>query len=135
MVGHKRMCLYPSLFHDEKLQNLIVLAISTCAYMRGNRIDHKKKVLIQTVFEFQCSYCTLLWKFCGRTLSRCINRLHKRALRIAYKDYESSFEELLLKEDSVTIHQRNLRELAIEMCKISQKLSPEFMWDLVEEVI
>ena len=22
MVGHKHMCLYPSLFHDEKLQNL-----------------------------------------------------------------------------------------------------------------
>ena len=23
MVGHKHMCLYPSLFHDEKMQNLI----------------------------------------------------------------------------------------------------------------
>ena len=31
-----------------------------------------------------------------------INRLHERALRIAYEDYESSFEELLIKDDSVT---------------------------------
>ena len=72
--------------------------------------------------------------FCGRTLNRRINRLHERALRIAYEDYESSFEELLIKDDSVTIHQRNLRVLAVEMYKISHKLSPEFMWDLVEEI-
>ena len=72
--------------------------------------------------------------FCGRTLNRRINRLHERALRIAYEDYESSFEELLIKDDSVTIHQRNLRVLAVKMYKLSHKLSPEFMWDLVEEI-
>ena len=63
-----------------------------------------------------------------------INILHERALRIAYEDFESSFEEILIKDDSVTIHQRNLRVLAVEMNEISHKLSPEFMWDLVEEI-
>ena len=87
--------------------------------------DHKKKVLIKTFFESQFSYCPLLWMFCGRTLNRRINRLHERALRIAYEDYESSFEELLIKDDSVTIHQRNLRVLALEMYEVSHKLSPE----------
>ena len=33
------MCLYPSLFHNKNVKFSIVPAISTCAYMRGNRVD------------------------------------------------------------------------------------------------
>ena len=69
--------------------------------------------------------------FGGRTLNRRINRLHERALRIAYEDYESSFKELLIEDDSVIIHQ--LRVFAVEMYEISQ-LSLELMWDLVKEI-
>ena len=72
--------------------------------------------------------------FCSRKLNHKINRLHERALRITYGDYTSSFEELLIKDGTVTIHQRNLRVLAIEMYKISQGKSPEFMKNLVEEI-
>ena len=70
--------------------------------------------------------------FCCRTLDRRINRLYERALRIAYEDYESSFEHFLSKDGSVMIHQRNLKVLAVEM--ITYKLSPEFMLDMVEEI-
>ena len=95
--------------------------------------EKKRKVLLKTFFESQFSYCPLLWMFCSRKLNNKINRLHERALRIAYADYVSSFEELLAKDDSVTIHQRNLKVLAVEMYKISQGISPKFMNDLVEE--
>lgn len=71
--------------------------------------------------------------FCSRNLNHKINRLHERALRIAYKDYESSFYELLEKDCTVTIHQRNLRALAIEMYKISHNLCPMFMNEMVTE--
>ena len=66
-----------------------------------------------------------------RTANQKINKLHKRALRIAYDDYCSSFEELLDKDGAVTIHQRNLRALAIEMYKISNGLSPTFMVEMI----
>ena len=72
--------------------------------------------------------------FCSRKLNNKINRLHERALRIAYADYVSSFEELLIKDGSVTIHQRNLKVLATEMYKIAHGISPKFMHDLVEEI-
>ena len=41
-----------------------------------------------------------------------INRLYKRALRIVYKGYASSSEERLSKDNSVKIHNRNLRVLS-----------------------
>ena len=88
----------------------------------------KRKLLIRTFFESQFNYCPLIWIFCGRTANNKINRLHKRALRIAYPDFESTFED-----GSVTIDQRNLRALAIEMYKVSNKLSPPFMSKLFTE--
>ena len=56
-----------------------------------------------------------------------INRLHERALRIAYKDYASSFESLLEKDRSVTIHQKNVQLLITEMFKKTNNLNPSFM--------
>ena len=71
--------------------------------------------------------------FCSRKLNTRINRIHERALRIAYNDYTSSFEQLLIKDNSSTIHKRNLRALATEMYKISHDLSPPFMRELFIE--
>ena len=67
--------------------------------------------------------------FCDRTLSAKINRLHERALRISYNDYISSFEDLLVKDGSVTIHEKNLCSLVTEMFKKKNK----FICDLVKE--
>ena len=47
-----------------------------------------------------------------------INKLHYRALRMIYLDETSTFEELLEKDGSVTIHHRNLQFLATEMFKV-----------------
>ena len=44
-----------------------------------------------------------------------INRLYEKYLRIVYSDKTSSFEELLNKDRSITIHTRNLQALATEM--------------------
>ena len=85
------------------------------------RLLHKRKVLLKTFFESQFSYCPLLWMFCSRKLNNKINRLHERALRVAYSDYVSSFEELLIKDGTCTIHQRNLKVLALEMYKIAHE--------------
>ena len=63
--------------------------------------------------------------FHNRTLNNRINRLHERALRIVYKDDKSSFEELLIKNGSYTIHERNIQTLAIELYKVSYGLSAQ----------
>ena len=37
------------------------------------------------------------------------------SLRIVYNDYESSFQELLELDNSVSVHHRNIRLLAVEL--------------------
>ena len=43
-----------------------------------------------------------------------INKLHERSLRIDFRDDISSFEELLLKDGSLSTHHRNINALAMK---------------------
>ena len=70
--------------------------------------------------------------FHSRKLNSKINRLQERSLRIIYDDDKSSFEELLNKDGSVTIHHRNIQALAIEMYKVRNNLSPQIMTDMFQ---
>ena len=53
--------------------------------------------------------------FHSRTLNSKINRLRERCSRIIYNDKFSNFEELLQKDNPVSIHYKNIHGLAIEM--------------------
>ena len=92
------------------------------------------KVLVKPFFELQFNYCPLLWMFCSRAQNHKINRLHKRSLRIAYNGYTTAFEDLSAKAKTVLIRQRNLRVLAVEMYKIANGLSSDFMIDLMTDL-
>ena len=60
--------------------------------------------------------------------------IHKRALRLVYQDYASTFEELLKKDNSLCFHHRNIHQVAIEMYKVKHNLSPLFMKDIFTEI-
>ena len=51
------------------------------------------------------------------------------ALRALYGDYESTFEELLDKDKSMTIHKKNLQRLMVEIYKTINHLHPAYMWE------
>ena len=82
------------------------------------------KLLIKSFFESQFAYCPLVWMLYNRSLNNKINKLHERSLRILYKDDCSTFEQLLAKDESVTMHDRNVQKLAIEMYKVKHNISP-----------
>ena len=73
----------------------------------------------------QFGYCPLMWMFHTRRINNRINKLYERSLRLTYKDFNSTFQELLDKDKSVSIHQRNLQVFAIMLYKIKNNLSPE----------
>ena len=72
----------------------------------------KRRLLLNAFFTSQFNYCPLTWMFHSRKLNNKINRLHKRCLQLIYSDIISSYEELLDKDNSVPIHQKNLQKLA-----------------------
>ena len=58
--------------------------------------------------------------------------IYLTSVRHNHNDKTSSFEALIEKDDSVSIHNRNLQLLAIEMYKSSKGLSPPFINKLFE---
>lgn len=50
--------------------------------------------------------------FHSRKLNDRIKKLQERTLRIVYKDYKSTFCEILAKDNSLTIYHGNLQKLA-----------------------
>ena len=61
-----------------------------------------------------------------------INKVHERALRIVYGDHKTKFSELLNIDKSVTIHQRNLQYLLIEIYKVKKGISPTIMDEIFQ---
>ena len=93
----------------------------------------KLRVIMKAFIMSQFSYCPLVWMCHSRTLNNKINRLHERALRLVYDDRQSTFEELLNIDKSVTIHHRNLQVLATELYKVHHGLAPELMNDIFKK--
>mgnify|MGYP001797459550 FL=1 len=90
----------------------------------------KRRVIMKSFIVSQFGYCPLIWMFHSRSLNNKINFLHERALRITYDDKNLTFEELLKKDKSVSIHHRNLQILAIEMFKVYNHDAPSILNDI-----
>ena len=84
----------------------------------------RRKILMNAFITSQFNYCPLVWMCHSREINNRINTIHYRALHIVYNDNTSSFEDLLRKDGSVTIHQENLRFLAVEMFKVIHGATP-----------
>ena len=92
--------------------------------------ENKRKIIMKSFITSQFGYCPLIWMFHSRNLNNKINSLHERALRITYNDRFLTFQELLEKDNSVSIHQRNLQVLAVVMFKIYRNISTKILNDI-----
>ena len=97
--------------------------VSTCLSLE------RRRTLMKAFIESQFTYCPLIWMFCQRSSNTRINHLHQRALRIVY-DNESTFEDLLKKDNSVSIHHKNIRLLRIELYKVKNNLTTHLMSEI-----
>ena len=93
----------------------------------------KKKLLFNSFFKSQFNYCPLVWMCHNRGFNNRINRLHERCLRITYNDKTSSFQELLEKDGSTSIHDHNLQTLATEMFKVLKGISPVIISNIFQQ--
>ena len=100
-------------------------------------------MVMKTSIMSQFNYCPLVWMFYSKEVNNRLNHIHERALRIAYIDANSTFQEVLIRDGSVFIHHRNLQLLVTEMFKFLKGISPQIMtkvfkvkiWNLVPEDI
>ena len=106
-----------------KKSNLHALSrLSKNISLKKRRILHLKSFIV-----FPFSYYPLIWITHSSGLNNIINHIHKRDLRIVYKEFWTSFEGLLAKDKSVSISNKNLEQLVIEIFKVKMGISPTIM--------
>ena len=110
----------------KKASNKLYALARISPYMGQNKLRSLMRAFITSQFQ----YCPLIWLLHGRQLNQKINKIQERALRITYKDTESTFNELLQKDCAVTIHTKNLQILMAEMYKTKNELNPSFMQEI-----
>ena len=88
---------------------------------------------MKAIIESQFGYWPVVWMFHSRGINNKINQINERASRITYNNKLSSFQDLLDRENSVTIHHRNIRTLAIETFKVLHWLSPPLLIEVFVE--
>ena len=101
----------------------------------------KQRLLMKAFIESQFAYSPLVSIFHSRILNnksnlshyRALNNKsnlsHYRALKCVYQDEWSTFQELLIKDKSVSMH-RNLQYLAIELYKVKSGNAPFLMTEI-----
>ena len=65
-----------------------------------------------------------------RKLNNRINKINECTLKIVFRDYESTFQQLFQQNKSVSIYQRNLQILATEIFKTKNGLTSVTMEDV-----
>lgn len=116
--------------HVTKLCKKATQKLHALSRVCGHMDIKQRRTIMKSFILSQFGYCPLVWLFHSRQLNTRINNIHERALRLVYNDPTSSFDELLEKDKSCTVHERNIQTLAIEVFKVIHKISPVIMNDV-----
>ena len=65
----------------------------------------------------QFYYVPLIWMFTGKALIPKVQKIRFRTLQVVYNTYEKSYNELLILNRNISIHQKHLHLLATEVYK------------------
>ena len=66
----------------------------------------------------------------NKSINQKTNNLHERALCLIYCDHSSDFQELLQRDNSVTIHQNSIQAIAIMIYKVVNNIAPTIVSEL-----
>ena len=96
---------------------------------------NNQRMLMKAFIIAQFPYCILVWMFQGRNTENRVNEINGSALKLVYDDNPYlSFDELLIKDKSVSIHQRNLQFLSTEVFKMKNGVSAGLTEDIFQFV-
>ena len=92
---------------NNHLQKMLIIKVNVLPKITPYMCILKRKLIMNSFFISQLNCCPLVWMSHSSLMNNRVNWLHEKCIRIVYSDKTSSFEELLDKDGSVTIHTRN----------------------------
>ena len=119
--------------HIKELCRKVAYKLRALRRIRKYLTVEKAKLLANAFFNSQFTSATLIWMFTGKSSIARICKIHFRALKVVYSNYDKSYHDLLNFSNDVSTNQRHLRFLAIEVYKSLMNIFPEFMWEFLSK--
>ena len=119
--------------HTEDLCKKASYKLNAFRRTRGYFTVEKARMLANAFFDSQFNYAHLIWMFAGKTLFNRICKIDHRTFQMVNNEYNKLYEELFQLNNNVSINQRHLKYLALEVFKSLMHLNPEFMWSYFNE--
>ena len=91
-----------------------------CNVIIRNRKLISSEVLLKLYKAFiypHFQYCGSVWHFCGSRNAEKLETLNKRVLRVIFKDYTSTYTELVSKAGTTTLMDQRVRNMLISVFK------------------
>ena len=110
---------------DSHISDLCKLnALNRLRVYIGNK---EMEILINSFIYSNFNYCPLVWHFRCCKLTAKTDKIHKRCLRIILNDNTSYYQTLREKSKKTSMEIKRLRNLATEIFKTVNSLSPSFV--------
>ena len=124
-----KLTFYP---HIQTLCKVILSKTKALWRIRSFLSQHQADAIFHTCLMSYFNYCPLVWMFSNKRAHNLINSTHRRALCARLHTFSGELSELVIRTKSLTIHERNLRLMMIEVYKRVNRIGPKIMWDTFE---
>ena len=122
---------------DEHISKIVKKANSKLAVVKrslGFLTFYKRKILLNSFVQSQFTHAPLVWMLHTKTANNKINRVHYKFLKTLYDDHDSTFKQLLDKEGTFTVHEKNIQTLLIQMFKAKHDLGPPLLKEIFKKM-
>ena len=93
-------------------------------------VFQKKKALIEAFVFSNFNNCPFVWHFNSMRSTGKIESIQKRALRLPYNDYTSTYDSLLAKVNKPSMELTRFRTSTLLIFKTLNVLNPAYMQDI-----
>ena len=125
---------------DSKLN--FEIHIQQMCFKTGNHLNVLKRLspfinckvrmaIFRSFILCQFEFCSVVWHFCRKTSIRRMEKIQERALRFVYRDYDTTYHDLLHKAILPTLKLVRERTIAILTYKILHDQAPNYLKDLI----
>ena len=97
--------------HVSSMRNIVTHKLNALSRIASCMTFDQRKLILNSFITSHFSYCPKVLIFHSRKLNERISHIHERVLRIVYRDFKLSFQELYIEDNSVNIHHRNMTKL------------------------
>ena len=94
-------------------------------------LNQGKLTIYNSFIVLNFNYCPLAWHFCSMSSKNKMEKVQERALRFVNNDFASSLQDLLSATSTVPLHVKRMKQMATEVSKIVNDMSPEYIKDLI----